>query len=73
MILYQIGDDTPIIPEKTLDDLYWSILPIEPLPELPAIKPGDLVVIEGRAPIWRYCIALHKLHGPPCLNEVGQI
>ena len=50
MTFYHIGVNAPITPE-------------EPLPELPTIKPGDLVTIEGRAPIWRYCIALHKLHG----------
>ncbi len=30
---------------------------------MPAIPRGALVVIEGRAPIWRYGAALHRLHG----------
>lgn len=50
MVRYDIGVDGPITPEH-------------PLPELPKIPPGDLVVIEGRAPIWRYAMALHQLHG----------
>jgi len=40
-----------------------SITPDEPLPELPEIPRGSVVVIEGRAPIWRYGMAFHKLHG----------
>lgn len=39
------------------------ITPAEPLPPLPAIPRGVLVVIEGRAPIWRYGLAFHRLHG----------
>jgi len=39
--------------------------PGEPLPELPDIPRGALVVIEGRAPIWRYGLAFHRLHGSP--------
>lgn len=49
---YPIGVDEPITPG-------------EPLPPLPAIPRGGLVVIEGRAPIWRYGMALHRLHGSP--------
>jgi CRISPR-associated protein Csx3 len=41
------------------------ITPAEPLPPLPVIPRGSLVVVEGRAPIWRYGMALHKLHGSP--------
>jgi CRISPR-associated protein Csx3 len=41
------------------------ITPAEPLPPLPEIPRGSLVIVEGRAPIWRYGIALHKLHGSP--------
>jgi CRISPR-associated protein Csx3 len=37
--------------------------PEEPLPPLPAIPRGALVVIEGRAPIWGYGLAFHRLHG----------
>jgi CRISPR-associated protein Csx3 len=42
-----------------------SITPAEPLPPLPEIPRGSLVIVEGRAPIWRYGMALHKLHGSP--------
>ena len=49
---YSIGVDEPIRPD-------------EPLPSLPPIPRGTLVVIEGRAPIWRYAMALHRLHGSP--------
>jgi CRISPR-associated protein Csx3 len=52
LIFYRIGTDKPITP-------------LEPLPELPKIPRGALVVIEGRAPIWRYGLAFHKLHGSP--------
>jgi CRISPR-associated protein Csx3 len=51
-ILYSIGVDQPITPD-------------EPLPPLPHIPRGALVVIEGRAPIWRYGMAFHRLHGSP--------
>ena len=50
IIYYSIGVDSPITPDQ-------------PLPELPTIPRGSLVVIEGRAPIWRYGVAFHKLHG----------
>ena len=52
IVFYSIGVDHPITPD-------------EPLPSLPQIPRGALVVIEGRAPIWRYGIAFHKLHGSP--------
>jgi len=42
-----------------------SILPSEPLPPLPEIPRGAVVIIEGRAPIWRYGMAFHVLHGSP--------
>lgn len=48
--MYSIGIDRPITPD-------------EPLPPVPPIPRGSLVVIEGRAPIWRYGMALHRLHG----------
>ena len=41
------------------------ITPAEPLPLIPAIPRGSLVIVEGRAPIWRYGMALHLLHGSP--------
>ena len=41
------------------------ITPSEPLPPLPDIPRGSLVIVEGRAPIWRYGMALHLLHGSP--------
>lgn len=49
-VIYSIGVASPITPA-------------EPLPPLPEIPRGSLVVIEGRAPIWRYGMALHLLHG----------
>ena len=52
IVFYSIGVDHPITPD-------------EPLPPLPQIPRGALVVIEGRAPIWRYGVAFHKLHGSP--------
>lgn len=51
-VFYSIGVDQPI-------------KPAEPLPSLPDIPRGALVVIEGRAPIWRYGLAFHRLHGSP--------
>src|SRR3989440_9757277 len=50
IVFYSIGVDHPITPD-------------EPLPPLPDIPRGALVVIEGRAPIWRYGLAFHRLHG----------
>ena len=52
VIFYSIGVDRPITPA-------------EPLPPLPNIPRGALVVVEGRAPIWRYGLAFHRLHGSP--------
>jgi len=52
IIVYHIGVPGPITPD-------------EPLPPLPEIPRGALVVIEGRAPIWRYGQAWHRLHGSP--------
>lgn len=51
-IFYSIGVETPILPS-------------EPLPPLPEIPRGAVVIVEGRAPIWRYGMAFHKLHGSP--------
>lgn len=52
VIFYSIGVDEPIAPN-------------EPLPPLPTIPRGALVVVEGRAPVWRYGMAFHRLHGSP--------
>ena len=52
IVFYSLGVEHPITPD-------------EPLPALPQIPRGALVVIEGRAPIWRYGVAFHKLHGSP--------
>jgi CRISPR-associated protein Csx3 len=50
IVFYSIGVDHPI----TAD---------EPLPPLAEIPRGAVVVIEGRAPIWRYGAAFHRLQG----------
>lgn len=52
IVFYSIGVDQPIAPS-------------EAMPPLPDIPRGALVVIEGRAPIWRYGVAFHRLHGSP--------
>lgn len=52
IVRYSIGIEGPITP-------------LEPLPPLPAIPRGAVVVVEGRAPIWRYGMAMHRLHGSP--------
>lgn len=49
-VFYSIGVAEPITPDA-------------PLPPLPSIPRGSLVIIEGRAPIWRYALAWHRLHG----------
>jgi CRISPR-associated protein Csx3 len=51
-VFYSIGIDRPVTPDELL-------------PSLPEIPRGALVVIEGRAPIWRYGLAFHRLHGSP--------
>ena len=48
--IWSIGVESPITPQ-------------EDLPPMPELQPGELLVIEGRAPIWRYAQALHKAHG----------
>ena len=50
MVFYSIGVDHPVRSD-------------EPLPPLPDIPRGAVVVVEGRAPIWRYGMAFHRLHG----------
>jgi CRISPR-associated protein Csx3 len=52
VVYYQIGVERPITPQ-------------EPLPPLPPIPRGSVVVIDGRAPIWRYGMAFHRLHASP--------
>lgn len=49
-IWYHIGTESPVTPET-------------PLPELPEIPRGALAIVEGRAPVWRYGMAFHRLHG----------
>lgn len=50
IVWYHIGADIILAPAASL-------------PELPEIPRGALVIIEGRAPVWRYGLAFHKLHG----------
>ena len=50
VIWYRIGTPDPVEPS-------------DPLPPLPRIARGAIVVVEGRAPIWRYAMAFHALHG----------
>ncbi len=60
IVYYSIGVDSPITPDQSL-------------PELPAIPRGSLVVIEGRAPIWRYGVAFTNCTGrrpPPLLSSI---
>jgi len=52
VVFYSIGVNDPIGPDCEL-------------PPLPPIPRGAMVVIEGRAPIWRYGLAFHRLHGSP--------
>lgn len=53
IVKWDIGVDHPIEPS-------------EPLPSMPEdMEPGCLLVLTGRAPIWRYCMALHQAHGSP--------
>lgn len=49
-VVYHIGVEKPVTPA-------------EPLPSLPAVPRGALVVLEGKAPVWRYAMAFHALHG----------
>ena len=50
VVWYRIGAAEPVEPS-------------DPLPPLPEIPRGAIVIVEGRAPIWRYAIAFHALHG----------
>ena len=48
--VWSIGVESPITPDC-------------PLPPMPKLQAGELLIIEGRAPIWRYAMALHAAHG----------
>lgn len=50
VVFYSVVVDRPIMPD-------------EPLPPLPVIPRGSVVIVEGRAPIWRYGMAFHRLRG----------
>ncbi len=49
--------------------IYWdigvdtAIEPSMPLPSVPEILPQSIVILTGRAPIWRYGMAFHAIHG----------
>lgn len=51
--------------------IFWNIgttapvTPCDPLPPMPEIGRGEYLVIGGRAPVWRYGMALHAAHGSP--------
>ena len=51
-VIWDIGVDAPISPS-------------DPLPAMPAVPRGGLLVISGRAPVWRYGMAIHAAHGSP--------
>ena len=40
-----------------------AITPQTPMPNPPEIPRGAVIVVGGRAPIWRYGYAFHILHG----------
>jgi CRISPR-associated protein Csx3 len=50
MTFWNIGVDTPI---TTKDEL----------PSMPEMPAGDTLIIGGRAPTWRFGMALHAAHG----------
>ena len=52
VVFWDIGVSTPITPA-------------DPLPALPDIPRGAVLVVGGRAPIWRYGMAFHAVHGSP--------
>jgi CRISPR-associated protein Csx3 len=48
--------------------VFWNIeagvvTPVDPLPEMPKVERGSILVIGGRSPVWRYGMALHVAHG----------
>ena len=58
------------MPEKPCI-VFWNIgvegpiTPADPLPEMPDIPRGAVLVVGGRGPIWRYGMAFHAVHGSP--------
>lgn len=47
---------------------FWDIeagivTPEDPLPTMPEIEKGSVLVIGGRGPVWRYGMAFHRAHG----------
>lgn len=52
VVVWDVGVDGPVTPKNEL-------------PDMPKMAAGCLLVISGRAPIWRYGMALHKAHGSP--------
>lgn len=50
IVFWDIGVDGPITPA-------------DPLPEIPSIDRGSLLVIGGRSPVWRFGMAFHQAHG----------
>jgi CRISPR-associated protein Csx3 len=51
-VKWDIGTDVPVTPS-------------DPLPAMPVIPRGAVLVIGGRAPVWRYGMAFHAAHGSP--------
>lgn len=50
--------------------VFWNIeagtvTPADPLPEMPEIERGAVLIIGGRGPVWRYGMAFHQAHGSP--------
>ncbi|MGQ9704883.1 MAG: CRISPR-associated ring nuclease Crn3/Csx3 [Actinomycetota bacterium] len=52
VVVWDIGVDSPVTPS-------------DPLPSMPNVPRGSLLVLSGRAPIWRYGLALHRANGSP--------
>ena len=50
LIWYDIGVAAPVLPDA----------PLPPLPDMPR---GAVVIVSGRAPLWLYARAFHLLHG----------
>jgi len=41
------------------------VTPSDPLPPMPVVPKGAILVIGGRGPIWRFGFAFHEAHGCP--------